>query len=273
MVAGSQDERCHSITLGLLAKRGWQLVQDEKAFAAAICAEVESRASERAEEQRIAIERATIRHYCGILYTTCNDQGSRRQRRAFEELWQYLYPIALYKTRDANLAQDVAQQSLVKVWRKISQCREPGSFLNWATLILINEIREYYRRKDHREEVHSGSDRDELVTTESDMKHSDDAEDQSKLDRPAEVFNDPGLKLIVTDETERELLAIIKQCVSNTQQQRILVESFFNDKGYKEIAEELGLTVGNVHVLRHRALNALRKCSAFIRFVEDELQR
>jgi RNA polymerase sigma factor (sigma-70 family) len=256
----------------VLAKRGWQLVQDENAFAEAICAEIYQRAMGDGDQTRVAIERATIRHYCIVLHAACSEPGSPRQRRAFEELWQYLYPIGLYKTHDTNLAQDLTQQALIKVWRNLSRCRAPGSFLNYATLVLLNETREYYRGKGRRREMFGEANRSEREITERDMRRSDDAEGHLESNTLGKAPRDEGLDLAITEETQRELSALIRECVRNAQQQRVLIELFFNDKGYREIAEKLGITVGNVHVLRHRALSALRKCDAFARFVEDELQ-
>lgn len=267
----SGKEQCYRTVLNVLAKRGWQLVRDETGFAEKICAELRQRETTDTPE-RVAIERATIRHYCQVLHGACSESGSSLQKRAFEELWRYLYPIALYKTHNADLAQDLTQQALEKVWKKISQCREPGSFLSWATLILINEIREHYRHKGHREEKSGESNWVETEIVESEMEHSDESEEHSEFSQRRNASIDDGFSQAVTDETQRELFAIIRTCIKNPQQQKILVDSFFNDKGYKEIAEELGITVGNVHVLRHRALSALRKCEAFIQFIEDQLQ-
>jgi RNA polymerase sigma factor (sigma-70 family) len=178
----------------------------------------------------------------------------------------YLYPIALYKTHDADLAQDVAQRALIKTWRSLSQCREPGSFFNYAMQILLNEIRDH-----HRQEGKQRHPAGESIVTASDMNHPDSEEDESKFERLGDDSTDSGLRQAMDEESQRELLAIIRRCLKSHPQQTIIIESFFDDKGYKEIAEKLGITVNNVHVLRHRALAALRKREEFIRFFEDRL--
>jgi RNA polymerase sigma factor (sigma-70 family) len=218
------------------------------------------------------LARATVRHYCVILHAANRKPGSFRERRAYTELWNYLYPIALYKTHNTNLAQDVTQQALVKVWTKRAQCREPGSYLSWATLILINEIREHFRVEDRRRIQSKESAEKKPELTESDMERDDDGEGQSAMDRAESAPRSEGLEVLMADETQRELVLIIQACVKNDQQQRVLIQVFLNDKGYKEIAEELGITVNNVYVLRHRGLEALRKCDAFISYVEENFK-
>jgi RNA polymerase sigma-70 factor (ECF subfamily) len=41
---------------------------------------------------------------------------------------------------------------------------------------------------------------------------------------------------------------------------RVIVLSFHEDRSAEEISSELALSAGNVRVMRHRALAALRKC-------------
>jgi RNA polymerase sigma-70 factor (ECF subfamily) len=40
----------------------------------------------------------------------------------------------------------------------------------------------------------------------------------------------------------------------------VVVLAFFADKSSDEVAKELGLSPGNVRVIRHRALGRLRSC-------------
>jgi RNA polymerase sigma-70 factor (ECF subfamily) len=40
----------------------------------------------------------------------------------------------------------------------------------------------------------------------------------------------------------------------------VVVLSFYSERGSDEIAAELGLSAGNVRVVRHRALGRLREC-------------
>ena len=271
MASEAWDERCQRTVLGVLAKRGWQLVQDEKTFASQACLEIQQRRLEDSDKERVALERAAVRHYCIILHAACREVGSPRQRRAFEELWQYLFPIAVHKTHDADLAQDFTQRALVKVWEKISQCRDPGSFLNWVALILINDIREDYRGKQRREKALGEPEGGEPEITESDLNTAG-AEEGSEINPLGSVQGDEGLEHAMRDESEQQLRALIVKCIKNPLQRKILVESLLNDKGYKEIAEELAISVGNVHVARHRALMALRKCRDLDRFIEDQLK-
>ena len=78
------------IVLGVLAKRGWQLIEDQARFVEQVCAEMRQRGLGNTANPRIAMERAAIRQYCIILHAACGKQDSPRQKRAFEELWRYL---------------------------------------------------------------------------------------------------------------------------------------------------------------------------------------
>jgi RNA polymerase sigma-70 factor (ECF subfamily) len=40
----------------------------------------------------------------------------------------------------------------------------------------------------------------------------------------------------------------------------VLLMSFFDDRGADELARDLGLSPGNVRVIRHRGLDRLRRC-------------
>lgn len=261
------DERCHSTVVGVLAKRGWQLVQDEKAFAGAICLEVQLRSLEGAEQQRVAIERATIRHYCVILYAACSDSGSPRQRRAFKELQEYLYPLARYRMHGADLAEDVTQQALVKTWENLAACENPGSFLNYAALILIHEISDHFR-KAYKRDKESGE-YFKVEATQTEMQYHDSEDDAGEPGASTRDPSDRNLEHLFADKTRQLWFPIIEQCVENRQYRAVIIELFFANKAYKQISDDLGISVGNVYVYRNRALKILRKCEAFKRFFEE----
>ena len=54
-------------------------------------------------------------------------------------------------------------------------------------------------------------------------------------------------------------------------QQRVIIEIFLNERSVKETADLLSLTVGNVAVLKNRALRTLRDCEEFVSALEDWL--
>ncbi|KAA3665507.1 MAG: RNA polymerase sigma factor [Chloroflexi bacterium] len=86
------------------------------------------------------------------LYTDCRSNNKERQHAAYQTLWHYLYRVALnvvYDQPDSEaLAQDCAQEGLIRVHKRIDECREPGAFKSWARRIVSNlAIDELRRRK------------------------------------------------------------------------------------------------------------------------------
>jgi RNA polymerase sigma-70 factor (ECF subfamily) len=249
-VEGSSEKRQREIILKTLADHGWQLAEDQEQFAVEICAEICQRGIADTTQERTAIQRAVMRHYCVILHAACAESNTSRQRRAFVELWNYLFPIALYKTHDAALAQDLAQQSLEKIWKHWVQCKDPASFLGYVRMVLINEIRDWFR-KNNRATLEPIDEIVEIGTN------------------PVSVQSGTEAERAENDDLRRQLLDVIEKCLKDPRQRAIIIESFLNECGYKEIAEMLDITVGNVHVLRHRALQTLRKCQVFIESLGD----
>jgi RNA polymerase sigma factor (sigma-70 family) len=265
-VGESRQDKCRRIVRAMLAKQGWQL-EDPDTLANAISQEL---AEQQASDTEI--QRATIRHYCVVLHTACSDQGSARQRRAFEELWNYLYPMALYRVHnDAELAEDMTQQALEKTWKNLAHCRNTGSFLSYSALILINEIRQHFRKKFKREANSKEPDWFEIEMTETALSGfgSEDEPDGSKLF--VENSGDEALLKVMGDEAGKELLEILQKCLKNPLHRAVLNDLFFDDKVPTEVASAHGITVDHVFVCRNRGLKALRQCDTFIRFLEGKL--
>ena len=151
----SWHQRVKRVALDELDRRGWKLVVDPASFVAQICGEMGERGEgepdapdrdARTAAACVAIKRATVRNYCRLLHAACGETGSRRQSLAYRELWQYLFPVALAKTHREDLAQDLTQQTLIKLWASRDRCREPEALLGLATTILVNSWCDTCRR-------------------------------------------------------------------------------------------------------------------------------
>ncbi len=88
------------------------------------------------------------------LMSNLTDLLSRCQHRdqvAFDELFnQYLdrlYHLALAVVRDEKDAEDVVQETLLRVYRKIGEYRAEASFNTWLTTIAVNVCRDHLRRQ------------------------------------------------------------------------------------------------------------------------------
>ena len=79
------------------------------------------------------------------LYTALSQSGSEQQKQAFEILYQELYAISFFMLQTTAapepraLAQDCAQEALVKVWKHLATCEQPDAMRSWAKSIVRNQ--------------------------------------------------------------------------------------------------------------------------------------
>jgi RNA polymerase sigma factor (sigma-70 family) len=272
---------CQRIARRLLAQKGWGLVSaEDETFVESVLTDAEHRLAEgssRLSTEKV-VERAVTHRYCEVLYTACRMNGTPRQRQAFEELWRYLYGVACYRVGgNEDLAEECAQRALVKVWEKLDQCRDPGSFLKYAAMILLNEVRAEWKKGARRVPVErewaEGDDKrwERREWSEAEMSGGDEREGESILQAgqstPVPMPEDEVLR----EDIRTQLVEIVKECVNSARQQAVIIELFLRERGVKEVAELLDTTPSNVYTLKSRALAKLRKCSAFWDFVEQQL--
>lgn len=55
-------------------------------------------------------------------------------------------------------------------------------------------------------------------------------------------------------------LETLRRCLKKEIRVRVLVELYFNDKSFVELAQELALSAVNIQVIKSRALQSLREC-------------
>jgi RNA polymerase sigma-70 factor (ECF subfamily) len=162
--------------------------------------------------------------------------GDAPDSAAESDLYRRLAPrVRLYglrHLRDHQAAADLVQQVLLMTLERLraGKVREPeriASFVLGASRMTVLEMRRGARR------------REALLGEWGDMAEAFEAPEPLALD-PERLAGCLG-KL-----SERERL--------------VVVLSFFADKDGDEVAAELGLSGGNVRVIRHRALARLREC-------------
>lgn len=78
-------------------------------------------------------------------------------REALERLLAALRPrfvrFVLRHTGDADLAEEVAQETLVKIYEKMENVRDPKAFEGWAFQVASNSLRDYFRKSKRTEEM------------------------------------------------------------------------------------------------------------------------
>jgi RNA polymerase sigma factor (sigma-70 family) len=235
----------------VLARRDWQLAQPELNDGAwsALVADVERLMAESQDRRRQAgerLDRAVIFAYCPILLAACREEGSPRQRRAFEELWRWIYPRVYVRIDQAQDAQDVAQQVMLKVYQNLHQVAHPHGFLGWVSAIIRREVGEHFRRQNRMNQFEQG------MPPDGDNGGGDGTDDLTGPD----PFLEAEDRL-----AEEALVAMIMDCLPKEQRRRaeVLVALALKGRTTKEVAEALQTTPTNVNLIYFRAKRDLLK--------------
>lgn len=130
-----------------------------------------------------------------------------------------IYRVCMGYTNDAALAQDLVQETFVKVWQNLGTFRQEAQISTWIFRIATNNCLR--------------------------------AMEVAKRMPPAELpFNlaDPG-----RDDAPEEKLALLYRCIAELEEtERIIISLVLEDLPQAEIASIVGLSNGNVRVKIHR---------------------
>jgi RNA polymerase sigma-70 factor, ECF subfamily len=163
------------------------------------------------------------------------------------ELYRRLAPrVRLYglrHLRDRQAAADLVQQVLVMTLERLraGEVREPeriASFVLGASRMTVLEMRRGTRRREELLEKWVPAGENGVPAY---------AGTTGAYEAPEPLALDP-------DRLARCLEALAER------ERSVVVMSFFADKAADEVGAELGLSGGNVRVIRHRALARLREC-------------
>lgn len=150
--------------------------------------------------------------------------------RHYDALIGYLYRLG---GGDRALAQDLVQETFIRVMRGIQQYEYPRPFKAWLYTIATNLARNHYRRPDTRRTV----------------------EEDDSLPEPASIGRAP--EEIVTDEDEARL--VVAQLATLPDHQReVVILRYYEELSLAEIAEVLGIPVGTVKSRLSLGLSRLR---------------
>jgi RNA polymerase sigma factor (sigma-70 family) len=175
------------------------------------------------------------------LYAACRSTDPLIQAAAYETLWGYLFRVALQITRDQPraeaLAQDCAQDALIRVHKRLEECRRPAAFRAWARRIVINLALDALRRA--KRETLAGEDEWERTSTSA----------PSKLER----------KVLAN-----ELFALISQAPISDRSRRVVLGRYLNGLPDELLAQEesrraaRSVRPSHVQVTRSKDLSRLR---------------
>lgn len=156
-----------------------------------------------------------------------NDRHS--QKKIYDLLSPKLYAVCLRYTRTRAEAQDLLQDAFLKIFSKLTEFKQEGSFEGWARRITVNVILDSFRRK-------------KLL------------EYSLEYNEHGNQFKDYGVN-IVDELSYEDLLAIVAKLPEGKR----VVFNLFVIEGYshKEIAEMLGINEGTSKSQLGRAKEAL----------------
>jgi RNA polymerase sigma-70 factor (ECF subfamily) len=143
-----------------------------------------------------------------------------------------VHRTAQHLLRDPEDARDAAQESLVKLVRRIGQFRGESAFSTWLHRLVVNTCKDVAQERFSR--------RTELLV--EDLREAPDG--------------DP-LRAVTAAETRRELGRRLAE-LPQAQAQVVGLKDAF-DATFEEIAEATGLPVGTAKCYAHRGRNGLRE--------------
>jgi RNA polymerase sigma-70 factor (ECF subfamily) len=172
---------------------------------------------------------------------------------AAQEALVRMYTAGIYNLhakllRDRHAAQDLTQETFIKVFRGIRSFEPGRSFRAWAFAIAWNIARDHLRRmrrRTIRRTVGAG-------------------EDGDSRDLDIEDYRSPG---VLDTLLERERAAVVREALSrlDPEKRAILVLKEFEDLSYEEIAELFACGSATARSRVHRARLALRDEIAALR--------
>jgi RNA polymerase sigma-70 factor (ECF subfamily) len=166
----------------------------------------------------------------------------------FETYWRLIYNVARKAGLSDDEAQEVVQETVISVARKMPDFRydrAKGSFKQWLLLITRRRIHDHLRRV-YRSLPASGGeyDADKLLTLQSQVDESWDAEWQENLFQAA--------------------LARVRQR-ANPKQYQVFDYCVLQNLSASEVARMLGLNAAQVYLAKHRISAAIKRAVAEIR--------
>lgn len=161
-------------------------------------------------------------------------RGDEDALRVLVERWEdQVFAFLLRMLGSREEAQDLTQETFIRMIRHAGKFKAQGQFQSWLFRIAGNQARSRLRRR-------------KILRWLS--------FDDEKPDPPSPLA-DP-LAELERQESRAEVRLAIRKLPAR--QREALVLKHYMDMKYKEIAETMGLTVGSVQMLLHRALQALR---------------
>ncbi len=161
-----------------------------------------------------------------------------------------LYRLALTRTGDRHVAEDLVQETLLAALEQHERFRGDGRQLAWLAGILRHKIADHFRRKSRRREVGLGD--------------ADETFDDPRFNAKGFWRQPPSRWSAAEDELleNKEFWETVQGCLETMpdRPREVLALRVMQDESTEAICELLGITPNNVWVVLHRARSMLRAC-------------
>ena len=183
------------------------------------------------EESKIISDEALMAQVCAGDMLAFEELAKRYQPR--------LYAFSVRRLRDEGAAEDVVQETLLKVFRHRESFRQEARFSTWVFTLTMNLIRDYYRRL----KPESSLERPEVALAAEYSRH-----------RPIQVAADQHVERAELSEL---LLQAIEALPPSA---KALIQSRLNQgQSFEEAAKALGLSPEAARAQASRAYKKLRQ--------------
>ena len=148
-----------------------------------------------------------------------------QQEKAFKEIFEAnskrIYHLCFGYTNDADAANDLLQETFLKVWQNLHKFREQSQIFTWIYRIAVNTCLTYLKKE--KRQV-----KEELTS--------------NIIETQAEVVSD-----------KQEQVSLLYTCIAKLEEnERLIITMVMDEVTYQEIAEIAGISEGNLRVKIHR---------------------
>lgn len=170
----------------------------------------------------------------------------------------YLFSIAMLKTRDKTLAEDLVQETFLSAIKGYGNFQGKSSEKTWLVTILKNKIIDHYRKKDILKDAG-------LYLNQTDHSFYDHffSNDQERQGHWLEKASPQTWELSADHSLiEKEFGAALEFCLSKLPSKLlpVFMARFLDEEEAENICKEFNLSSSNYWVILHRAKLLMRAC-------------
>lgn len=161
----------------------------------------------------------------------------------------WLFRQALWRLRDRDAAEDIAQDTWIAAWQARASWNGKGKLRSWLAGILRHKVLDHLRAK-----YRNGVPAEEELEPDTGLEVFDD---RGMWKEPAATWGDPSEAL-----ESAAFWVVLETCarVMPESQYRVFVMRELDELETREICSTLAISQENCHVLLHRARMKLRLC-------------